>query len=209
MKISIIGAGNVGGSLGKILAAKGHTIIYAVRNPLAAKVQSVLQETGPFASADFVKEAVQKSDVTVLATPWEAIGEVVFQIVDLKGKILIDCMNPISPNPEWPLSQGSSAAEEIAKRLTGFKVVKAFNTIGAGNLSDLSFGSIHADAFICGDDAEAKKIVSQLAKDIGFDAVDVGGLRSAEMLESLAKLWITLAYQQGIGPHIAFKLLHK
>lgn len=209
MKISIIGAGNVGGSLGKIWAEKGHTIIYAVRNPLTPKVQSILEETGHGAMAQMVKEAVQNSDVVVLATPWEAVGEVVFQIVDLKGKILIDCTNPIRPNPEWPLSQGSSAAEEIAKRLTGFKVVKAFNTVGAGNLSDLNFGSLHADAFMCGDDDEAKKIVAQLAKDIGFDAVDVGGLRSAEMLESLAKLWITLAQQQGIGSNIAFKLLHK
>jgi NADPH-dependent F420 reductase len=209
MKISIIGAGNVGGSLGKIWAAKGHTIIYGVRNPLTPKVQSLLQETGMNATAAPVKDAVQDSDITVLATPWEAVGEVVFQIVDLKGKILIDCTNPIKPNPEWPLSQGISAAEEIAKRLTGFTVVKAFNTVGAGNLSDLNFGTLHADAFMCGDDIEAKKIVARLAKDMGFDAVDVGGLRSAEMLESLAKLWITLAYQQGIGPNIAFKLLHK
>jgi NADPH-dependent F420 reductase len=209
MKISIIGAGNVGGSLGKIWAEKGHTIIYGVRNPLIPKVQSILHETGYSATAELVKDAVQKSDVTVLATPWEAVGEVVFQIVDLQGKILIDCTNPIRPNPEWPLSQGNSAAEEIAKRLPSFKVVKAFNTVGAGNLSDLTFGSLHADAFMCGDDAEAKKIVAQLAKDIGFDAIDVGGLRSAEMLESLAKLWITLAFQPGIGPNIAFKLLHK
>ncbi len=209
MKICIIGAGNVGGNLGKIWAAKGHTIIYGVRNPLTPNIQTILQETGNSATAELIKPAVQKSDVAVLATPWEAVGEVVFQIVDLKGKILIDCTNPIRPNPEWPLSQGSSAAEEIAKRLSGFKVVKAFNTVGAGNLSDLNFGTLHADAFMCGDDADAKKIVAQLAKDIGFDALDVGGLRSAEMLESLAKLWITIAYQQGIGPNIAFKLLHK
>ncbi len=209
MNISIIGAGNIGGSLGKIWASKGHRIIYGVRNPLAPKVQTILKETDRLATAEFVKDAAKKSDVIVLATPWEAVGEVVFQIVDLKKKILIDCTNPIRPNPEWPLSQGSSAAEEIAKRLPGFKVVKAFNTLGAGNLSDLTFGALHADAFMCGDDEEAKTVVAQLAKDIGFDAVDAGGLRSAEMLESLAKLWITIAYQQGIGPNIAFKLLHK
>jgi hypothetical protein len=150
-----------------------------------------------------------RSDVIVLATPWEAVGEVAFQIVDIKGKILIDCTNPIRSNPEWPLAQGRSAAEEIAKRLPGFTVVKAFNTLGAVNLSDVTFGTVHADAFICGDDVEAKRIVTLLAKDIGFDAVDAGGLRSAEMLESLAKLWITLSHQQGIGPKIAFKLLQK
>ncbi len=209
MNITIIGSGNVGSGLGKIWASKGHKIIYGVRNPLTPKVQTILKETDYFATAELVKDAVKKSDVVVLATPWETIGEVIFQIAGLQNKILVDCTNPIHPNPEWPLSQGSSAAEEIAKQLPGFKVVKAFNTLGAGNLADVMFGSLHADAFMCGDDEEAKKVVAQLAKDIGFNAVDVGGLRSAEMLESLAKLWITLAYQQGIGPNIAFKLLHK
>ncbi|MEI7906193.1 MAG: NADPH-dependent F420 reductase [Bacteroidota bacterium] len=209
MNIGIIGAGNVGGRLGKLWAAKGHSIIYGVRNPLTPKIQTIIAETEHNATAALVKVAAEKSDVVVLATPWEAIGEVVFQIVDVAGKILVDCTNPIEPNPEWPLSQGSSAAEEIAKRLPGFKVVKAFNSLGAGNLSDVTFGTVHADAFMCGDDADSKKIVAQLAKEIGFETIDVGGLRNAEMLESLAKLWITLAYQQGIGPNIAFKLLHR
>ncbi|MFA6455621.1 MAG: NADPH-dependent F420 reductase [Bacteroidota bacterium] len=209
MNIGIIGAGHIGATLGRIWASKGHTITYGVRNPLSSKMQGILHETDHMATATMIKEAVMRSDIVVLATPWEAVGEVAFQIVDIKGKILIDCTNPIRTNPEWPLAQGMSAAEEIAKRLPGFTVVKAFNTLGAANLSDVTFGAVHADAFICGDDAEAKKAVTLLAKDIGFDAVDAGGLRSAEMLESLAKLWITLAHQQGIGPKIAFKLLHK
>ena len=133
----------------------------------------------------------------------------VFQIVDFHDKILIDCTNPVQPNPEWPLSQGTSAAEEIAKRLHGFKVVKAFNTLGAANLGDVHFGKEQADGFMCGDDAKSKKIVAQLSADAGLHVVDVGGLRNAELLESLAKLWITLAYQQGIGPNIAFKLLQR
>jgi NADPH-dependent F420 reductase len=209
MNIGIIGAGHIGGTLGKIWASKGHSVIYGVRNPLTPKVQTILEETDHQAIALPVKEAALRSDVVVLATPWEAVGEVAFQIVDVQGKILIDCTNPIKPNPEWPLAQGSSAAEEIAKRLTGFRVVKAFNTLGAANLNDVMFGALHADAFVCGDDAEAKKITIQLAKEIGLDPVDAGGLRNAELLESLAKLWITLAYQQGIGPNIAFKLLQK
>lgn len=209
MNIGIIGAGNIGSTLGKIWSAKGHTVLYGVRNPLTPKVQAILQESGSTAAAVPVKEAVLRADAVVLATPWEAVGEVVFQMVDLPGKVLIDCTNPIKPNPEWPLAQGSSAAEEIARRLPAFRVVKAFNTMGAANLNDVLFGALHADAFVCGDDAEAKKTALLLAKDVGLDPVDVGGLRNAELLESLAKLWITLANQQGIGPNIAFKLLQK
>ncbi len=209
MNIGIIGAGNIGAALGKIWASNGHSVIVGVRNPLTPRVQTLLKESDGRISAVRVKEAAERSDVVLLATPWEAVGEVAFQLIGITGKILIDCTNPITPNPEWPLAQGSSAAEEIAKRLPHLRVVKAFNTIGAGNLSDLMFGTIHADTFICGDDSDAKSVVTSLAKEIGFDTVDVGGLRSAEMLESLAKLWITLAYQQGIGPNIAFKLLQR
>jgi NADPH-dependent F420 reductase len=209
MNIGIIGAGNVGAALGKIWASNGHSVIFGVRNPLTPRVQTLLNESEGTVSAARVKEAAERSDIVVLATPWEAVGEVAFQLIGITGKILIDCTNPIKPNPEWPLAQGSSAAEEIAKRLPEFRVVKAFNSIGAGNLTDLMFGAVHADAFICGDDDDAKSIVASLAKEVGFDAVDVGGLRSAEMLESLAKLWITLAYNQGIGPNIAFKLLQR
>lgn len=209
MNISIIGAGNIGGSLGKIWASKGHKIFFGVRNPNSEKTKKALEGIGDSATVLFVHDAALRSEVIVLATPWESVPEVVFQIVDMKDKILVDCTNPIRPNPEWPLSQGTSAAEEIAKRLHGFHVVKAFNTIGAGNLIDVHFDSIQADGFLCGDDAGSKKIVAQLAEEIGLRPMDVGSLRNAELLESLAKLWITLAYQQGIGPNIAFKLLQK
>lgn len=209
MDIAIIGAGNIGGSLGKIWAAKGHAIVYGARNPKSPKVLSALKEIGSSARVMFINDAVQQSQVVVLATPWEAVPEVVFQIADMQNKILVDCTNPIRPNPEWPLSQGTSCAEEIAKRLPGFRVVKALNTLGAANLSETQFDAIQADGFYCGDDNRSKKIVAQLIEEIGLRPVDVGPLRSAELLESMAKLWISLAYQQGIGPNIAFKLLQR
>jgi NADPH-dependent F420 reductase len=209
MDISIIGAGNIGGSLGKIWASKGHTIVFGARNPRSPKVLNALKEIGSTARVMFIKDAALQSEIVVLATPWEAVPEVVFQIADMQNKILIDCTNPVRPNPEWPLSQGMSAAEEIAKRLPGFQVVKALNTLGAANLNETQFNSIQADGFYCGNDDRSKKIVAQLIEEIGLRPVDVGNLRSAELLESMAKLWISLAYQQGIGPNIAFKLLQR
>lgn len=209
MNISIIGAGNIGGSLGKIWASKGHSIIFGVRNPKSQKTLKSLEGLETVAQVMFIKAAADKSEVIVLATPWEAVPEVVFQIADMKDKILVDCTNPVHPNPEWPLSQGTSAAEEIAKRLPGFHVVKAFNTLGAANLYDVQFNSVKADGFLCGNDPGSKKIVTQLAEEVGLRAVDVGELRNAELLESMAKLWIALAHQEGVGPNIAFKLLQR
>jgi hypothetical protein len=73
----------------------------------------------------------------------------------------------------------------------------------------LIFGSDRADLFICGDDTPSKKVVGELATDIGFDVVDVGSLANARMLENLALLWIELALRQQLGPNIAFKLLRR
>ena len=101
----------------------------------------------------------------------------------------------------------TSAAEEIAKWAKGSRVVKAFNSIGAKALNNLQFGSVRADAFICGDDFESKTVVKKLATDIGFDIVDVGPLINARILEYLALLWIQLAYTRQMGPNVAFKLL--
>jgi predicted dinucleotide-binding enzyme len=63
--------------------------------------------------------------------------------------------------------------------------------------------------FLCGDDKEAKRAVSRLAEDLGLEACDSGPLSVARYLEPLAMLWITLAYGQGLGPNIAFKILRR
>ncbi len=96
----------------------------------------------------------------------------------------------------------------VAGWAAGAKVVKAFNTIGANNYSDLEFSGLRADAYICGDDAAAKQVVGQLAEQMGFDVVDVGPLSNAHLLEELALLWVTLV-RLGYGREIAFKLLRK
>jgi predicted dinucleotide-binding enzyme len=91
----------------------------------------------------------------------------------------------------------------------GAKVVKAFNTTGAGNMANPRFGGEAASMFICGDDAAAKKTVASLAEALGFEAVDAGSLSQARLLEPLAMLWISMAYGFGRGPNIAFKLLRR
>ena len=120
------------------------------------------------------------------------------------GKILIDSTNRMIPAP--PDTTGS-AAGDIARSLSGAKVVKAFNTLGANNLTNLQFGSENASTFICGDDPEAKSKVAQLAQEVGFDAVDCGPLANAVLLESLTKLWVQIS--RSYGREIAFKLLRR
>lgn len=209
MKIAVIGAGNVGGALGKLWAAKGHEVVFGVRGPQDAKLRQLMESTGGKAHASNIAEAASFGQVVVLATPWPAAHEAILSAGNLSGKIVIDCTNPLASDLSGlVLGTDNSAGEEVARWAKDAYVVKAFNTIGAGRFADPWFGSQNATMFICGDDKDAKSTVSKLASDLGFDVVDAGALTASRLLEPLAMLWIHLAFHQGFGPagH-AFKLL--
>ena len=213
MKIGIIGAGNVGGTLGRILTQKGHEIVWGVRDPQSSKVQSAVDSTGGKALAASVQEAASYGEVLILATPWNATQEAIASSGNLTGKIIIDATNPIEMTPAGlaaglTIGYTTSAAEEIAKWASGALVVKAFNNIGASCFENLQFGSQTATAFICGDDVDAKKIVTNVAQDIGFEVIDAGELKQARLLEPLGMLWIHLAYS-GTGQEFAINLIKR
>ncbi len=209
-KISIVGIGSVGKTLGELWVENGHEIRYGLRNeqnPTFLK----LKEKYPFkVHGRPVNEVNEYSEIIVLAIPYSSVESVASQLGDLSGKIIIDCTNPVLPELAG-LSVGlsTSAAEEIAKLFPEAHVVKAFNSIGMGTLQNLDFNGIRADAFICGDDSKAKELVSKLAEEIGFDVVDVGLLTQARYLEPLAMLWISMAFHERKGSEIAFKLLSR
>ncbi len=213
MKIAVIGSGNVGGTLGKILAQKGHDVTFGARDPQSEKIKSLLSSISGNARADSIPGAVADADVVILATPWDAAQDAIAQAGNLTGKVLIDTINPVGLNPEG-LSRGlvightTSAAEEVAKWATGARVVKAFNNIGANCFGNTQFGSVTATAFICGDDADAKKVVTILAQDVGFEVVDTGPLAQARLLEPLAMLWISLAIG-GVGREFSISLVKR
>ena len=208
MKIGIIGTGNMGKGLGKIWAEKNHQIMFGSRDPVnAQKLANSFEKNvlgGTYA------DAAQYGEVVVLAVPWSAAQESIQVVGDLNKKIVIDCTNAVAPQlGGLLLGHTTSAAEKIAEWAKGAKIVKAFNSLGAENLTKLQFGSQNASTFICGDDLDAKSIVSKLGEDIGFDVIDAGPLKNARLIEPLAMLWIDLAYKQGMGTDIAFKLLRR
>jgi 8-hydroxy-5-deazaflavin:NADPH oxidoreductase len=210
MKIAILGAGNVGSALGRGWAAKGHAIFFGVRNPLSAEISALVKSLGGSARAGSVAEAAADAEIVVLATPWPATQDAVHAAGNLGGKIVIDCTNPLAPDLSGlTVGHDNSAGEEVARWAKGAHVVKAFNTTGAGNMSNAHYASDRPTMCICGDDAAAKSSVAALAEDLGFEAVDAGPLRTARLLEPFAMLWIDLAVKQGLGPNIAFKLLRR
>jgi predicted dinucleotide-binding enzyme len=210
MKIAIIGIGNVGGTLGPAWTNAGHEVIYGVRDPNSEKVKTLLNISGGHAQADSVSQAAAASEIILFATPWSAAHEAIQAAGNLAGKLVVDCTNPIAPDLNG-LSIGTttSAGEQVAQWAEGAKVVKAFNTTGSGNMADPQYGSQAVTMFICGDDAEARQTVAQLAKEVGFEPCITGPLYHARYFEPLAMLWVDMAYLQGRGPEFAYKIISR
>jgi len=210
MRIGILGAGNVGGALARVWAAKGHEIVFGVPDPRGERVARALAALSGKGRAATNVEAAAAAEVVVLSVPWPAARQAVETAGDLTGKVLVDCTNPLAPDLKGlVVGLTTSGAEEIAAWAPAAKVVKAFNTIGAVNFGNARFGDSLADGFYCGDDGAAKKLVRGLIEDAGFHPVDVGPLTNARLLEPLALLWIDLAVNQKQGANHAFKLLRR
>ncbi|MEA4908734.1 MAG: NADPH-dependent F420 reductase [Anaerolineaceae bacterium] len=209
MKISIIGSGRVGSALAHGWAAAGHEIILGSRQPDREDVQQLAGSLGAGTQALDPAEAAAAGEVVVLAVPWRAARETLSSLGNLTGKVLVDCTNPISANGGLALGLNTSAGEQVAAWAPGAHVVKAFNSIGSGVMADTDFGPERPGLFLCGDDAGARQTVSRLGADLGFEAVDCGPLGVSRYLEPLTMLWVQLAYRQGLGGDIAFKLIRR
>jgi 8-hydroxy-5-deazaflavin:NADPH oxidoreductase len=190
MNIGIIGNGNVGGTLGERWVKLGHSVAFATRD--RASIISV-------ASA---------AEVVVVALPWDATKGVL-ESLDLKGKIVFDCTNPLLADLSLAVTGGTSGGEQVAKWAAGASVVKIFNTTGSNNMADPLYGGESTAMFYCGGDERAKTAAAKLAGDLGFDPIDAGPIENARLLEPVAALWIWLAFKGGVGRDFAFRMVRR
>ena len=208
MKIAIIGAGNVGGSLGTAWAQKaGHEIFFGVREANAEKTQALVRRIGGKARAGALAEAAAIGDFIVLTVPWPAAEAAIRAMGDLAGKILLDATNPLAMGPDGlslEIGHSISAGEKVQGWAKGASVFKTLNTTGFGNMADPVFHGVKSVMFVAGDDAANKPKVIALVADLGFDVIDAGQLRNARLLEAHAMLWIDLALRGGLGRDWAF-----
>lgn len=209
MKIGILGAGNVGGALGKGWARKGHEIGFGSRDPSAPAMQSLVSHCAGRACSLTLADAAQFGEVVVCSLPWHAAQGVLAE-VDVRGKTLLDTTNPLKQDLSGlELGTTSSGGELVAQWAEGANVVKIFNTTGFGNMENSTYAGGPIPLFYCGDAPEAKKIAAGLASDLGFAPVDVGPLTNARALEPQAMLWIWLAYLGGLGQNFAFQIVKR
>jgi predicted dinucleotide-binding enzyme len=206
MRIAILGAGNVGGALGKGWARGGHAIAYGVPNPADPKHRPVAEAAGG-ASIGSVAEAVRGADVIVLAVPYGAANAALAACGDLAGRVVIDATNPLKMGPnglELSVGFSSSGGELVAALAKGAAVFKAMNQIGFEGMNEAHAFPVRPAMFVAGDDDARKPVVMQLVSELGFDAVDAGGIAQSRLLEPLAMLWIHMAINRKIGREKAF-----
>lgn len=192
-RIGMIGDGNVGTALTQGLTRAGHEVRAVGREPPK------------------VKEIGQWADTIVLAVPFPERENAIRELGEsIRGKTLIDVTNALGPDQGLAVDpRRESGAEGLQKMAQDAQVVKAFNTVFAQHMDKGTLHGQKLSVLVAGDNERAKRDTIQLARDIGFDAIDAGPLQNARWLETLGFLNIQLGYNVGHGPAIGFKLVHE
>lgn len=205
MKIAIIGTGNVGGALAKKWSQAGHSIHLGVKDINVFKGQELLKNRNT--SVHPVEEAVQLSEIILIAVPAPVTVDVAKSLGDTTGKIIIDSMNIVMGRGPSVFTNTSDA---ILANTNTKDVVKCFNTTGFNNMMNPKYGDSLIDLFVAGDSEKGKEIAMKLSIDAGFgNCYDVGGNDKFPLMEQFALFWINLAMFQGQGREIGFKLLKR
>lgn len=209
MKITVIGAGNMGSALTRQLSQAGHSVTVTARDLEPARALATAHNGVTAAGAE---QALGDSEIVIVATYYDDAVPALRSLGSLSGRIVVDITNPVTPDfMGLALGHTTSAAEEIARAIPEAAVVKAFNTLFAQVLSDgpaFADGAV-APVFYASDDSTAKAAVKALIESMGFQPVDAGGLANARYLEPLGGLNIYFGYGAGLGTGIAPTWIHK
>jgi len=211
MKVGIIGSGVVAQALGDGFVKHGHEVMLGTREPAkladwAAKNPS--STVGSFAeTAKFGELVVLAVKGTVASKALRAAGA-----ANLSGKTVIDAVNPIADAPpvngvlRFFTSLDESLMEQLQREFPEAHFVKAFNSVGSALMVDPKFAAGKPTMFICGNDDSAKKTVSEILDQFGWEAADMGQIEAARAIEPLCMLWCIPGFLRNEWTH-AFKLL--
>ncbi len=200
MQIAVIGAGAIGRTLSQRLAGSGQTVTVGVRSPQSAP----RAEIDPRVQIATVEEAIATADAVIVAIPGGQIpGFAREHGGRVAGKVVIDATNDIAGGTGGSLNHLDAWAEAAA----GAEVARAFSSLGWENFADPDFGGTTATLFWCGPDGSAGHTVEAIVRAVGLDPVRIGDLGAAGTLDGVARLWFQLAFSQGMGRRLAFRLL--
>jgi predicted dinucleotide-binding enzyme len=194
LKIGIIGAGKIGGTLASLWVRAGHEVMISSRHP--DELKSLAQSLGPRAQVGTPRDAATFGEVVLVSIPYGALPQVGRDLRrELAGKIVLDTGNP------YPERDGDMAIEArrkgtgvaSAEFLPGVRLVRAFNAINYKNLQSEAHRAGEPIAIpLAGDDAEALTVARQLVRDAGFEPVVVGPLASAKLFDVGSPVYVQL-----------------
>jgi predicted dinucleotide-binding enzyme len=212
MKVGVLGSGDVGRVLAAGFAGLGHEVRIGSREP--EKLKDWAASAGGRVSTGTFEEAAQFGDLIILAT----LGVATTNAIKLAGvqnfekKVVIDTTNPLDFSqgmpPRLSIGHDDSLGEQIQRMLPEARVVKAFNTVGNPHMVHPKFPGGPPDMFLCGNDAEAKKLVTQVCEAFGWGVIDIGGIEGSRHLEPMCLVWVLHGVLSGGWNH-AFKMLHQ
>jgi predicted dinucleotide-binding enzyme len=212
MKVGVIGSGVVAQTLGAGFLMHGHTVTMGTRDPAKLKDWAAKHKG---AAVKSMSEAAAFGDIVALAVAGGAALEALKQAGAnaLSGKPVIDACNPIGGGPpvngvlSFFTAQNDSLMEQLQKAYPSAHFVKAFNSVGNGQMVNPRFSGGRPTMFICGDDAGAKRTVAQILDQFGWETEDMGAVEAARAVEPLCKLWCIPGIGKGDWSAHAFKLL--
>src|SRR5437868_11404194 len=185
MKIGVIGAGHIGGTIGGLWTKAGHAVFFSSRHP--EELQELVARLGSLAQAGTVDQAIAFADVVFIAVPYGALPQIGRDYgKSLAGKIVLDANNAVA-------SRDGAIADEVErdgigvtsqKYLPGTRLVRAFNTLNYKIFaSEANRPAPRLAVPLAGDDQEALQVAAGLVRDAGFDPVEVGKLADARRFQ--------------------------
>jgi predicted dinucleotide-binding enzyme len=201
LTIAVLGAGHIGGTLGRKWNSAEHQVAFGVSDPNGKNAQVLRTELGDRVKIGSIADAVSiNPDVVVMALPGAAMdATIATYAVQLDGRTIIDSANRMGGGP---MNSFASFQEHIPRA----RIFRAFNSLGWENFADPLFDGVAADLFYCGPD-ETRPLIEQLISDIGLHPMYLGGTEQVGLVDSVGALWFALAFGQGKGRHLAFKVL--
>ncbi len=203
LRIAVLGAGNIGGTLGRKWVLAGHNVAFGVTTPNSARALKLRAELGNRVTIDLVEAALANSDVVVMALPGNAMDETITKhAVQLDGKIIFDTANRLGGGP-------MNSFATFQKHTPQAHIYRAFNSLGWENFADPVFDGIQADLFYCGPDGDAREVAEQMIADVGLRPIRLGDVEQVGLVDSVGSIWFALVFGQGKGRHLAFKVLSR
>ena len=216
LRIAILGAGDIGSTLGRKWVDAGHTVSYGVRDTASSRAQQLRQDLGERAGIGAPADALAGSEVVLLAVTGSAVADLVLaNAAHLAGKIVIDATNQrvkgqAEATGAWGEKNTLNSHAVLAANAPDVIYYRAFNSYAWEIFANPDFGSVAADLFYCGPAGDTLPVVEQLIADVGLNPVHLGGLDQLETADNLLALWAALAMFQGKGrDRTAFKMLNR